>query len=82
MFAEDLNAEYEYEMKNKLTDEELRDKIRKILNIEDINQIRKYNKKIRNEQIKKLEIIKGVSKTQIARVIGVKKGIVIEAMKN
>lgn len=82
MFAEDLNAEYEYEMKNKLTDEELRDKIRKILNIEDINQIRKYNKKIRNEQIKKLEIIKGVSKTQIARVIGVKRGIVIEAMKN
>ena len=80
MFDEDLNAEYEFEMKNKLTDEELRDKIQKGLNIKDINQIREYNKKIRNEQIKKLGIIKGVSKTQIARVIRVKRGIVIEAM--
>lgn len=80
MFDEDLNAEYEFEMKNKLTDEELRNKIQKVLNIKDIDQIREYNKKIRNEQIKKLGIIKGVSKTQIARVIGVKRGIVIEAM--
>ena len=80
MFDEDLNAEYEFEMKNKLTDEELRDKIQKVLNIKAINQIREYNKKIRNEQIKKLGIIKGVSKTQIARVIRVKRGIVIEAM--
>ena len=82
MFDEGLNAEYEFEMKNKLTDEELRNKIQKVLNIKDIDQIREYNKKIRNEQIKKLGIIKGVSKTQIARVIGVKRGIVIEAMKN
>lgn len=80
MFDEDLNAEYEFEMKNKLTDEELRDKIQKVLNIKAINQIREYNKKIRNEQIKKLGIIKGVSKTQIARVIRVKRGIVIEAI--
>lgn len=80
MFDEGLNAEYEFEMKNKLTDEELRNKIQKVLNIKDIDQIREYNKKIRNEQIKKLGIIKGVSKTQIARVIGVKRGIVIEAM--
>ena len=82
MFDEGLNAEYEFEMKNKLTDEELRNKIQKVLNIKDIDQIREYNKKIRNEKIKKLGIIKGVSKTQIARVIGVKRGIVIEAMKN
>jgi len=80
LFDEGLNAEYEFEMKNKLTDEELRNKIQKVLNIKDIDQIREYNKKIRNEQIKKLGIIKGVSKTQIARVIGVKRGIVIEAM--
>ena len=80
MFDEGSNAEYEFEMKNKLTYEELRNKIQKVLNIKDIDQIREYNKKIRNEQIKKLGIIKGVSKTQIARVIGVKRGIVIEAM--
>lgn len=78
---QDINADYEYEMKSKLTDKELKDKIQKLLNIDNLNEILKYNKEIRNEKIKSLKIIKGKTNIQIARVIGVKKGIVEKAMK-
>lgn len=77
-----MNSEYEYEIMNKLTDEELKERIKEVLKIENINQINKYNVKIRNEKIKKLNIIKGTSKTQIARVLGVKRGVIFKAMCN
>ena len=76
-----VNAEYEYEIKTKLTDEEVKKEIQKVLNIEDLNEIINYNTKIRNEKIKKLKIIKGTSVNQLARVIGIKRQTVDRAMK-
>ena len=81
MLEEDINADYEYEIKTKLTDEELYEKIKKILNIGDLKEIYECDVKIRDEKIKKLSIIEGVSNIQISRVIGINRKIVDRAMK-
>ena len=37
---------------------------------------------MRNEEIKKLEIIKGISKVQVSRILGINKRLVERIMKN
>ena len=69
-------------MKNKMTDEELKLKIKEFLRIKDINEIYQYNIKIRDEMIKKTGKIKGASCSQISRVLGLKRGIVERAIKD
>ena len=77
-----INDEFEYELVCKLTDTQLKEKIEKILNIKNVREIRTYDTKLRNEQLKKLEIIKGTSKSQISRVLGINKKIIQKILKN
>lgn len=79
---EDYNKnEYvEFEIVDKLTDEELKQAIEKILNIENSIEIKKYNSNIRDKCIIKLKNIKGTTKTQIARVTGINRKIIERAI--
>ena len=61
----------EYEIKNKLTDEEVIYFIKKELNINNIQEIQNYNKKDRNDIIRKLKNIKGITQPQISRILGI-----------
>lgn len=80
---EGINDYIEFEILSKLTDLELKQRIEKILNINnvDIRKIKKYNAQERNKVLKELKIIRGTSKTQIARVLGINRKIIERAMK-
>ncbi len=69
----------EYEMRNKLTDEEVIYFIKEELEIYNIQEIQKYNVKDRDEVIQKIRRIKGVTQPQIARVLGITAKIVEKA---
>ena len=76
-----INEEVEYECIDKITDEQVKKKVQKILNIEDVRMIKSYDRKTRNEALKKLKIIKGVSKAQLSRVLGMNRKILERIMK-
>lgn len=76
-----INEEVEYECIDKITDEQVKEKIQKILNIEDVRMINSYDRKIRNEELQKLKIIKGASKAQLSRVLGMNRKILERIMK-
>lgn len=78
---ERLNDVLEYEMLEKLTDDKLKEKIEKLLKIDDVREIRTYNTEIRNEKLKQLKAIKGVTKVQLSRVLGINKKMLERAMK-
>ena len=61
----------EYEIKNKLSDNELIYFIKEELGIDNIQEIQKYNINDRNEVIKKISNRKGITQKQIARVLGI-----------
>ena len=67
---ENINDEYEYEIITKFTDEEAKIKIMEVLKLENLEEINNFSVKLRNEKIRKLEDIKGISKAQVARVLG------------
>lgn len=69
----------EYEMRNKLTDEEMIYFIKKELGIYNIQEIQNYNIESRNEIIKRIKEIQGVTQKQIARVLGVTVRVVQKA---
>lgn len=71
----------EYEMIEKLNDEQARQYIAEILQIKDIQKILQYNLKERNECLRKLKNIRGISNLQIARITGLSKRMVEVAMK-
>ena len=77
-----INEEVEYEIIDKLTDEQVKRKIQKILSIEDVWEIRTYNKKVRDEKIYQLKNIKGTSKTQLSRILGINRKVIERVMKN
>ncbi len=77
-----INEEVEYEIIDKLTDEQVKEKIQKKLNIKDVREIRTYNKKIRDERIYELKNIKGTSKTQLSRILGINRKVIERAMKD
>ena len=76
-----INEEVEYECIEKITDEQVKEKIQKILNIEDVRMINSYDRKTRNEELQKLKIIKGASKAQLSRVLGMNRKILERIMK-
>ena len=78
---ERLNDDIEYEMIQRLSDDELKGKIEKLLEIEDVRDIRKYNTNIRNEKLKQLKEIRGTTKVQLSRVLGINKKILERVMK-
>ena len=81
VLEEEINEEYEYELENKLTDIDVKNKIEKILDIKNISEIFKYSIEVRNEKIRELNILKGVSKVQISRVLGMNKRLVQKIME-
>lgn len=78
---EKINDYVEFEMINKLTDIEVKEKIEEVLALKSVREIKDYSIKLRNEKIKKLKEIKGTSKSQIARVLGINRKIIERAMK-
>ena len=64
-----------------MTDEQAKEKIEEILGIEEVRNIRLYNSEIRNRKIKRLKIIKGISKSQISRILGINRKIVERVLK-
>lgn len=69
----------EYEMKSRLTDDEVIYFIKEELEIYNIQEIQKYNIKNRDTIIRKIKRIKGVTQTQIARILGISVRIVQRA---
>ncbi len=61
----------QYEIKNKLTDEEVIYFIKEQIGIDNIQDIQKYNKKYRNSIIKKIKNIEGITQNQISRILGI-----------
>lgn len=73
---DDMAEFMEYEMVERLNDEQARRYIEEVLELENIQEIMQYNIQKRNEYLKKLKNIKGISKAQIARLIGTSEKIV------
>ena len=69
----------EYEMKNRLTDEEVIYFIRQELGIFNIQEIQKYNIDDRDDIIRRITKIKGITQPQIARILGVTVRIIQKA---
>lgn len=61
----------EYEMKSKLTDEEVIYFIKEELRIDNIQEIQKYDKEYRNDIIRKIKKFKGISHQQMGRILGI-----------
>ena len=78
---EKINDEVEYEMIENLQDKELKEKIQKVLEVGQIEEIRNLNPKIRNEKLRKLKVIQGTTKLQLARVLGISRKILERAMR-
>ncbi len=77
---DDNTQDAEFEIVDKLTDEELKHILEKMLNIKDALEIKRYSVDIRDKKIKKLKDIQGASRAQIARVTGLNRKIVERAM--
>lgn len=77
-YAEDL---LEYEIREKLTDNEVKRYIKNILEIESFSDLKKLEIKQRNNKLKELKKIKGASIIQIARIIGVSAKMIERAVK-
>lgn len=71
----------EYEMVEKLSDEQARKYIEEILGLENIQEIIQCSVKKRNEYLERLKGIQGITKTQIARVTGLTKKMIEKGMK-
>lgn len=79
--AESINDYLEFEFINKMADEQAKGKIKEILEMDDLEKLKEYNFKIRDEKIRKLKNLKGVSKSQISRVLGLNRKIIERALK-
>lgn len=77
----DLNDFSEYEIGEKLTDEKAMQYLKEFLEIKDIQELANYSMLKRNEYLKKMKNIKGVSNLQIARITGFSRRIIENAMK-
>ena len=71
----------EYEICDCISDNEAIEIIKSIFNIDNILEIKKYNVKIRNNYIKEILDIKGITGRQIARILHVDKKIVYSIAK-
>ncbi len=72
----EINDMIEYEMYEKMTDEEVGKYICEILQINSVHEITKFNKDIRNEKLFKIKNLKNISIRQLARVIGISRKII------
>lgn len=72
----------QFEMEKSLPDSAVISIIKEATGIENVLKIKEYCKEIRDEHIRKLLRIKGISQIQLARILGVDKKIVQRAGKN
>lgn len=79
--VENINDYLEFEAIKKLTDEQARKEIEKILGLKSLEKIKEFNTKIRNEYIRKLKGIKGISKLQISRILDLNRKIIERVLK-
>ena len=70
----------EFEIRKNLTDEEAVDRIKKVLNIENVLSILNVNRKIRDKYIKEIADINGITYKQIARILGISKRTIQRAV--
>ena len=68
-------------MNDKLTDGQLREIVQNLLGIENMSEIKQNYAEKRNEMIEKLQIIKGASYNQIARVTGINRKMIERVIK-
>ena len=78
---ENMNDFMEYEMVGKLNDEQARKYLIEILELKNIQEIATYSVEKRNEYLKKLKGIRGISNVQIARIVGLSEKMIGRAMK-
>lgn len=71
----------EYELSEKLSDEEIRNYICELFGIQNICEILNYNIEIRNEKLSKLKCFKNTSISQLSRVIGINRKMIERAIK-
>ena len=71
----------EYEMIDKLSDQQAKKYIEEIFKIENIQEIMQYSVTKRKEYLKRLKGMQGISKTQISRLTGLSKRMIEVAMK-
>lgn len=75
----ELNDMMEYEIYEKISDEEVRKYICKFLEIGNVHEILQFNIEIRNQKLSKLKSLKKISIRQLARVIGINRKIIERA---
>lgn len=75
MILDNVEDILEYEMLTGISDEEARKLIELKIGQENLQNIHKYNSKLRNEILKQILEIKGISNRQISRVIGIHRKI-------
>lgn len=78
-YINDYNDELEYEFIKFFTDEDAIKIIKNELKIDNLSEICKYNVKIRNQIIRKIKELNGISKIQISRILNVDRKIVERA---
>ena len=71
----------EYEMIDKLNDEQATKYLKAILELENMQELANYNAKKRSEYLRKLKNVQGISNAQIARIIGISAKMVERAIK-
>lgn len=77
---DDIKEQIEYEMIGKLSDEQAKQYIEKILGLKNLQQISQYSIVKRSQYLKKLKDVKGLAKAQIARLTGLSEKMVKRAM--
>lgn len=83
--ASEIDEEYEkkeFEINLRLTDDEAIEQIKRKLKIDNVLEIQKYSIEYRNKIIREIALIFGITKVQIARIIGISKRTVHRAMKD
>ena len=78
---DNLNDFMEYEMIEKLDDEQAKRLLIEVLKLKNIQELNNYSVAKRNEYLRRLKGIRGVSNVQIARLTGLSKRMVEIAMK-
>lgn len=81
MWQKNWNDFMEYEMVDKLSDEQAKQYLIEILELKNVQELTNYSIAKRNECLRKLKGIKGISNAQITRITGLSKRMVEIAMK-
>lgn len=76
---QDQCLDHDVNEKRRLTDEEARDEIKKLLNKTEIAQVKSLPRLQRNEILQKTKTIKGLSQRQTARILGVSRTLITKA---